>query len=452
MLISAAHKSSGKTTITLGLCAALRSRGVTVAPFKKGPDYIDPLWLGLAAGRPCYNLDFWTMESQEIRQIFTQQGAGADITLVEGNKGLHDGLALDGSNSNAALAKLLGIPVILVVDCQGITRGIAPLVLGYQSFDPTVQIAGVILNQVGGQRHEAKLRAALEHYTEVPVLGAVARDSRLAIVERHLGLVPSNEAQGAVERVATIGKIVGSQVDLTALLALATPKPPSSAVIEPFPSPRVRIGIPQDGAFAFYYPDDLLALRAAGAELIFFNALQTPYLPVVDGLFIGGGFPEVQMTALEANVSLRTDIRRAIDDGLPVYAECGGLMYLARRIRWGEQCNTMVGALPVDVLMTPRPIGRGYVQLQETIHHPWPVVGTQQIIPGHEFHYSHLENLGEGFAFAYQMVRGVGVAHQQDGIIYRNCLACYSHQRHTRGNPWATAFVDFIHRQRLIRG
>ena len=447
-MISAAHKSSGKTTITLGLCAALRSRGFFISPFKKGPDYIDPLWLTLASDRSCYNIDFWTMGADEIREQFFSRAIGSDLAILEGNKGLYDGVDLKGSDSNAALAKLLDIPVILVIDTQGITRGIAPLVLGYCAFDPEVRIAGVILNKVGGARHEKKLRAVLEHYTDVPVLGAVAKDERLAITERHLGLVPSNEAASAQERVETIGAIIGAQIDLDALLAIArstTHCLPSPILIENYLSKKlVRIGIPKDAAFAFYYPDDLEALQQAGAELVFFDAIQDVHLPVVNALFIGGGFPEIQMSALEANTSLRSEIRASIANGMPAYAECGGLMYLTRRIQWGDRSCEMVGVLPADVVMTEKPIGRGYLCLQETIHHPWPTHGAMFELPAHEFHYSHLDNLRSDLRFAYQVRRGVGIDSNHDGIVYKNLLACYSHQRNTRTHPWAARFVSFV--------
>ncbi|MDH4275006.1 MAG: AAA family ATPase, partial [Gammaproteobacteria bacterium] len=194
LFISAAHKSSGKTTVSMGLCAALRQRGLQVQPFKKGPDYIDPMWLGAAAGRDCHNLDFNNMGMKELRAHYSRYQQGADISIIEGNKGLYDGLDIEGRNSNAALARLLKVPVILVIDTNGMTRGIAPLILGYQAFDKRVRIAGVILNKVGGRRHEGKLRAVLEYYTDVPVVGAVYADPELVIDERHLGLIPSNEA------------------------------------------------------------------------------------------------------------------------------------------------------------------------------------------------------------------------------------------------------------------
>ena len=236
-LVSAAHKSSGKTTVSIGLCAALSAQGLVVQPFKKGPDYIDPMWLTQAAGRACFNLDPFLSSTQQIANCFDHYAALADVSLVEGNKGLYDGLALDGSNSNAALAQLLGLPVVLVLDARGMTRGIAPLILGYQTFDKRIHIAGVILNQLGGSRHEAKLRAVIEHYTDVTVLGAIAHDPQLALVERHLGLMPNQETDDAAQHVRTIGQCIAAQVDLQKIVQLGqtTPAGPAPSV-RPHPS------------------------------------------------------------------------------------------------------------------------------------------------------------------------------------------------------------------------
>src|SRR3990167_129857 len=272
LLISAAHKSSGKTTVSLGLCAALAARGLAVQPFKKGPDYIDPMWLGRASARACHNLDPYLMTPEQIGAVFARQAAGADISIVEGNKGLYDGLALDGSNSNAALAQLLDLPVLLVIDARGMTRGIAPLILGYQAFDRRIRIGGVILNRLGGSRHEAKLRAVIEHYTHVPVLGAVHHDARLQIVERHLGLMPSNEAAGASSMIAEIGAAIGAQVDLERIVRVAAGAPRLAAGkaagvnCRLMARQKVRIGLARDRAFGFYYADDLDAFEAAGAD------------------------------------------------------------------------------------------------------------------------------------------------------------------------------------------
>lgn len=455
-LVSAAHKSSGKTTVSIGLCAALTARGLTVQAFKKGPDYIDPMWLAQASGRPCFNLDPYLMTSEQIGASFARFAALADISLVEGNKGLYDGLALDGSNSNAALAQLLELPVVLVLDARGMTRGIAPLILGYQAFDARIRIAGVILNQLGGSRHEAKLRAVIEHYTDVAVLGAIANDPKLALVERHLGLMPNQECDDAMQHVQTIGQRIAEQVDLDKIIELAKSAPalPGSPVSAPVSavalttsaSPPLRLGIMRDKAFGFYYPDDLLALQAAGAELVSVDALHDNVLPAVDGLFIGGGFPEVFMPELQANAALRSSIRSAIEAGLPVYAECGGLMYLARSLRWKDQQVEMVGALPVDVLMHERPVGRGYVALQTTPDAPW-LTATEpagQTLRGHEFHYSSLENVDPGLKFAYKVLRGHGVDGQRDGVVHRNVLASYAHLRAGAGSDWAHQFVNFV--------
>src|SRR5512134_323735 len=275
LLVSAAHKSSGKTTVTIGLAAALRARGLTVQPFKKGPDYIDPLWLSAAAGRACRNLDLYLSPPDEVRSAFDAASADADIALVEGNKGLYDGLALDGSNSNAALARLLDLPVVLVLDARGMTRGIAPLILGYQAFDPAVRIAGVILNRLGGTRHESKLRAVIEHYTDVPVLGALQEDERLAIAERHLGLIPATESEQSRVRIEQLAQVVGDAVDVDRLLALAGSTTPRSlqrpaAVPVSTGAQALRVGIARDRAFGFYYPEDLEALQRAGAQPVFF--------------------------------------------------------------------------------------------------------------------------------------------------------------------------------------
>jgi cobyrinic acid a,c-diamide synthase len=449
MLISAAHKSSGKTTISIGLCAALKTLGHAVQPFKKGPDYIDPMWLSQASGRACRNLDLYLMEPEDIVATFVRNSA--EINLVEGNKGLYDGLALDGSNSNAALAKLLDLPVVLVLDARGMTRGIAPLILGYQAFDKDIKIAGVILNNLGGTRHEGKLRTVIEHYTDVPVIGAIQHDKRLEIVERHLGLMPNNESGEAAQKIAGIAAVINSQVDLDRLLKISARPPlsaPNQARVTPLPwREKIRIGIARDRAFGFYYADDLDALAAAGAELIPFDTLNDAHLPEVDALFIGGGFPEVCADALQANISLRNEIKQVIANGMPTYAECGGMMYLARSISWQGRSYAMVGAIPGDVLMHEKPVGRGYVHLEENAQHLWPHPQTAaRSIKAHEFHYSSLENLPANSKFAYCITRGHGIDGKHDGYMLHNLLASYTHL-HTIGSCyWATRFVAFVRR------
>lgn len=458
LLISAAHKSSGKTTVSIGLCAALRARGLAVQPFKKGPDYIDPMWLAQASGRPCYNLDFYIQSRDEIRQSFVRHATGADIALVEGNKGLYDGLDLDGSNSNAELSKVLKLPVVLVLDTRGVIRGVAPLLLGYQAFDRDVNIAGVILNNVGGARHESKLRAVVEHYTDIPVLGAVHHDASLQILERHLGLVPANEQSEAQAHIDEVGRNIAAHVDLDRLIEVARSAPMlEPPEITPFMASAdapMKIAIAQDEAFGFYYADDLEALRAAGAELVAFNTLRDAHLPDADALFLGGGFPESFSRELAANRSLREEIRNAIEAGLPTYAECGGLMYLSRSLTWKDATHDMVGVIPGDVVMHPKPVGRGYVRLQETPAFPWPTeadaaAGTPREVKAHEFHYSSLENLPEGLTYAYEVKRGHGIDGKHDGLVYKNLLASYTHLRGTAGNDWPARFVAWARRCKI---
>ncbi len=460
-LISAAHKSSGKTTLSIGLCAALAETGLVIQPFKKGPDYIDPMWLSKAAGRPCHNLDFYTMQQDEIISTVNHYSKNCDISVIEGNKGLYDGLDLDGSNSNAALASLLKAPVILVLDARGMTRGIAPLILGYQAFGKDINIAGVILNQLGGSRHEQKLHAVIEHYTDVKVIGSVYKNKALSIDERHLGLMPSNEDDSADVKIQQIRDIIKDQVNLNLLLEIANNAPllPPSEAIQPteiIAAPTLKIGVIQDAAFGFYYPGDLDAMRTSGAELIIIDAITDKTLPGIDGLFIGGGFPETRIEALQANSSLRHDIKHSLDNGLPCYAECGGLMYLSRQLRWNNQKGDMVGFIPADCVMHKRPQGRGYVKLQESKNHPWRISDTiqtsdkqafnspEQVIAAHEFHYSSLENLQLDVKFAYQVKRGAGINGKSDGIVIKNTLACYAHLRDTTANHWTARFIRFV--------
>lgn len=460
LFISAAHKSSGKTTLSIGLCRALVDLNYTVQPFKKGPDYIDPIWLSAASGNACHNLDFNTMLDKEIVHTLQHYGHTADISLIEANKGLYDGVALDGSDSNAAMAKLLDSPVVLVINAIGTTRGVAPLLLGYQRFDPTIHIAGVIYNLVGGKRHEQKLRQVTENYTDIPVLGAVHKNPVMEIEERHLGLMPSNEAQAAQQQIETIAELVKQQVDLQTLITIAHSASPLSidkhylksmnadvlttSHTSITASPKLRIGICQDPAFGFYYAGDLASLKQAGAELVSINTLVDTQLPQIDALFIGGGFPETQMHALSANHSMRASIKAAIEAGLPTYAECGGLMYLAENLQWNNASAPMVGVIPADVVMSKKPQGRGYIKLAETDAMPWPDKLTDQtVINAHEFHYSRLEGLQKKGKFAYRVLRGQGINGQYDGWLYKNLLASYAHMRDTEKYRWAKRFVAF---------
>ena len=444
-LIAAAHKSSGKTVISTGLTRAFRQRGMSVQTFKKGPDYIDPMWLGLASGRPCYNLDFNTMNEGEVRHLLSSRAVGADISVIESNKGLYDGVDLHGADSNAAMAKLIKAPVVLVVDTTGTTRGIAPLLMGYQVFDEGVNIAGVILNKTGGSRHEGKLRAAVEEYTDIPVLGAVARSADLEIGERHLGLTTPSETGMIEGLIDTLGRRLTDSVDLDALIAIASTAP-NLEFTQPTPvnefAKGLRIGVARDTAFGFYYPDDFEAFEAAGAELVFFDAINDAHLPDIDGLFIGGGFPETSMAKLEANANIRHEIKQAIEGGLPAYAECGGLMYLCETLEWQGQKHEMVGVIPGAAVMCERPQGRGHTRLSPSDDCLWQIEGGA--FKAHEFHYAKVDNLPADTKFGFDVKRGAGISGTHDGIVVNNLMAGFCHMRNTTANPWVERFLRHV--------
>lgn len=441
LLISAPHGRSGKTTLCLGLAAAFARRGLAVQPFKKGPDYIDPSWLGEAAGRPCRNLDLFLMEADTLLEGFGRACQLADLALIEGAHGLYDGLDSEGRNSTAQLARLLQAPVILVIDASRMTQSVAALVRGFRDFEPDINVAGVILNQVSNPRHRAKLADALSRHAGIPLLGALPREPSLTIPDRHLGLVPRDEEASLLPVVDQIRRAVEASVDLDGLLDLARRAPPlplSPDPPRPIPNPCVRLGVARDRVFTFYYPENLEALQRAGAELVPLNTLDDCSLPEVDGLYLGGGFPEMFLGALEANEGMRRSMKDAIADGLPVYAECAGLMYLARRITWDGRSASMVGALPCDIEMTGRLQGHGYVQGRVTGVNPYFPIGAE--LRGHEFHYSRVTNLGPA-EFAYRLERGQGIDGGRDGLVVGNILAAYTHLHASSAPGWAVRLI-----------
>lgn len=447
MLVSAPQGRSGKTIVSLALCAILRRRGLSVQPFKKGPDYIDPSWLTMAAGRSCRNLDLFFMQEETLLTTFRQACQGAHLAIIEGAMGLYDGLDSTGWGSTAHLARLLNVPVVLVVNTSRMTGSIAAMIMGYQHFQPDTNIAAVILNNVSGSRHERKLMAAVERYCRIPVVGSVPRHPDLHLTERHLGLIPSPETVESESNVERICRKLEPHLDIDNILTIAGSfEPPVSA-----PSTSVKnktslakIGVMLDRIFNFYYPENLEALRRAGAELIFIDSLQDR-LPEIDGLYIGGGFPEFFLKELEANSQMRWDIANAVEDGLPVYAECAGLMYLCHSISYQGRVHEMVGVIPSEVEISSRPQGHGYVVAEVTGENPLFPIG--MTVRGHEFHHSKLSK-SSGLSFAYRLRRGQGIDSEVDGIVYKNIFAAYTHL-HALGTPeWAEAFVSLTSRER----
>lgn len=444
-LVSGGHGSAGKTTFSIGMARVLRNIGHQVQTFKKGPDFIDPMWLTRASGRLCHNLDFLLMGETGILEGYARHRDGADVDLVEGNKGLFDGVDTEGSNSSSALARLLELPVVLVVDCARMTRGIAPLLQGYMGFERDLRFVGVILNNVSGTRHEEKLRSAVERYTEMPVLGALPRLAALSIRERHLGLTPDAEEDRAEELVeqCALAVIQGTDVDRL-LLGSTSVAPrvvlPHEPALKSLPAEPVRIACARDRAFSFYYPESLEALRSAGAEIEYFSPLEDR-LPECEGVFLGGGFPELYAAQLAANTEFRSDLREFAARGGVVYGECGGLMTLGETLTVDGVAYDMAGVLPCHTVMTERPQGRGYMKLAvQGGNEVWDIPPGSSFF-AHEFHHSKLKVGVDSVGFAYRVERGEGIGGGFDGMLHRGVLASYAHLHPAAAPWWAAAFV-----------
>ncbi|MBI5527447.1 MAG: cobyrinate a,c-diamide synthase [Deltaproteobacteria bacterium] len=444
VLIAGLAGDTGKSLVSLGLTVALRRTGLRVAPFKKGPDFIDAAWLGAAAAAPGRNLDTYLMPADAIIESLRRAALSSDVAVIEGNRGLFDGVDAVGSHSTAQLARLVGAPVVLVVDATKATRTVAAQVLGCRALDPDLEIAGVILNRVGTARQEALIREAVRKDAGVPVLGAIYRLEIEHLPSRHLGLVTPVEHPGTIEAIEALGEAISRRVDVHAVLSVARSAPPLPAADsrlttrDPRAS-RVRIGVLFDKAFSFYYPENLSALQDAGAELEFVSPLSDDRLPAIDALYAGGGFPEEHAAALSANRALRTELKRRVAEGLPVWAECGGLMYLSGAIRCRGGTFPMVGALPVTVEQKTRPQGHGYVEAR--VDGPNAFLPEGLPIRGHEFHYSRLGDAGAPLETVLALGRGVGVGGGRDGIKEAGIVAGYTHV-HALGTPeWAPALV-----------
>ena len=434
ILITGDRSGSGKTSITLAL-AALLSRNNRVQTFKVGMDYIDPSYLSAVSGRPCRNLDSFTLSDEQIREIFQYGCRGADIALVEGVRGLYEGAeALTDIGSTASIAKLLDLPVVLVVSAQSITRSAAALVKGFQAFDQDVHIVGIILNNVKGGSHRDKALRAIEHYCGIPVIGAIPRMEEMQLAMRHLGLIPYREGAGRGDfdtRIATITDMIGQYVDLERfqkLMKESVLSPPEKPLFDTMVERDVKIGVALDEAFNFYYADLFDILHTLGAEYVPFSPVHDR-LPDADGYIIGGGYPELFVKELEANNPMREAIREVSRNGLPIYTECGGLMYLTDRILlqkgWQgahsdqeyEMCKVFCGE-------TRMPAKRVVSYVEGTSRSDSPLGAAA--FRGHEFHYSEVL-LSPNTHFAYQLSRGIGIHENLDGAVIDNTLGSYTH-------------------------
>jgi cobyrinic acid a,c-diamide synthase len=453
LVVAGLSGGGGKTLVSVGLLAAWRRRGHAVAPFKKGPDYIDASWLSLAAGAPCRNLDLFLTSADTVRQSFAAAITGMDLAVIEGNRGLFDGADARGTYSTAELAKVLHAPVVLVVDCTKATRTVAAQVLGCQHLDLAVPIQGVILNRTAGRRHESVLRDAIAAVCQLPVVGALPRLAEHPFPERHLGLVPPQEHARLDEAVARAADIVDQHLDVEALRKLAQAAPPLDVSVAAPPSAVAevaRVGVFRDAAFQFYYPENLEALERAGARLVPISPLQERALPDVDALYIGGGFPETAAAALADNRSFRHALRDAVEAGLPVYAECGGAVFLGDRLVMDGGTYPMTGALPAVFSFGAKPQGHGYTVLETVQPNPFFPVG--EPLRGHEFHYTYMESLrATDVTFAFRVDRGHGFDGRHDGLCRRNVLASYTHLHASGVAGWAPAVVSAAARHAATR-
>ncbi len=445
LVIAGLRGGSGKTLVSLGLARVWKDKGIQVKPFKKGPDYIDAAWLSKAAGYIASNLDPFLMSEDTLKGLFWHQVSGFDIGLIEGNRGLFDGKDIDGSCSTAYLAKVLQSPVLLIVDCTKMTRTIVALIQGCKSFEQDLNLAGVVFNRTAGARHRNILHQCVEEYTDLPVLGALPKLENTPIPERHMGLI-SDQEYASTQPLEEISKMVAESLDTDKIFNIACSaskieKDFSLVWPESYSSqPGIKIGYVRDCCLWFYYPENLEALQRAGAELVEVSLLDKAIWPEIHGLYLGGGFPETQAKAISENIQIRRHVYRLACQGMPIYAECGGLMYLCTVLHFGDQSFPMAGVFPMQAEVNHKPQGHGYTLVKVIHANPFHPLNVE--FCGHEFHYSRCKSIGEHrFNHCLGMLRGTGLGFKNDGLIFKNSFACYTHIHALSVPSWAENFV-----------
>jgi cobyrinic acid a,c-diamide synthase len=418
---------------------------MTVSVFKKGPDYIDSAWLGAVGEAKCRNLDTYMVSSEKVRKRFSTTAARSDLALIEGNRGIFDGKDVEGSHTTAGLAALLQAPVVLTLDASKATRTLAALVNGCVSFEPDMTVAGIILNKVAGERHRNVVTESIEKYCGIPVMGALPKlgDDASIIPGRHLGLVTPREFKGASSLREKLVGMAESYIDVDGIVDIAARAEtmeiaPEDSMVET--SSGLKIGCFDDSVFSFYYPENLEALRREGLELISVSSLDDGTLPEVDALYIGGGFPETQAGKLSENQSMMLSVRNAAGSGMPIYAECGGLIYLCKTLKWKGNTYPMTGVFPVDLAVYEKPAGHGYTLAEVDSPNPFFDVGT--MLKGHEFHYSAPVGGLHDVKSCMKMLVGEGVGGGRDALIDGSTLACYTHLHADGATGWAQAVAD----------
>jgi cobyrinic acid a,c-diamide synthase len=447
IVISGLAGDSGKTMVSCGLLAYLKQKGMNTSSFKKGPDYIDSAWLSLASGKPARNLDTYLMGFPTVKNSFLKNAADNEISIIEGNRGLFDGADNHGTHSTAELAKLLQAPVIIVQNISKVTRTAAAAILGSIKLDPDLNIAGVILNNVAGERHGKIAKEAIEQITGIPVVGMIPKlPENYVLPSRHLGLITPEEFEQKSVILEDLRKVIEDNVDISKILDLAGSAPliddeVSQGYGDKFPvdKDKVNIGYFKDQAFSFYYPENLESLSAAGADLIPISAIHSNDLEDLDALYIGGGFPETNLTNLTLNHEMILSLKQMAEDGLPIYAECGGLMYLAEEIEWKGMNYELSGILPIKIRMHDKPQGHGYCEATVDNDNPFFEKGT--VIKGHEFHYSNIYEYNTNLKSSLSISRGVGCFNKRDGLTYKNVFACYIHTHALSTPEWVKGLM-----------
>jgi cobyrinic acid a,c-diamide synthase len=447
VVISGLSGDSGKTVASCGLLACFRDREMNVAGFKKGPDYIDAAWLGLSAGKAARNLDTYIMGYKKAKQSFLKNACSDGVNIIEGNRGLFDGVNNEGTHSTYELARTLRSPVIIVQDVSKVTRTAAAFILGCKNLDTELNIKAVILNQVAGKRHENLVRNAIEDLAGIPVIGAIPKlPDNLILPSRYFGLITPSEFKKKSALLHELESIIQNSVNISKVLEIAKAAP---QILVEIPEDKreikynkpanVKIGYFKDKAFSFYYPENLEMLMAEGAELIPISSTHNTYFDYLDALYIGGGFPEMNLTYISMNQKLITSIKKMAEDGLPIYAECGGLMYLAEKVLWMEKEYSLSGVLPIVIDMHDKPQGHGYCEMIVDNENPFYQIGT--VIKGHEFHYSKICNYDVNIKSCLSVNRGTGCFNERDGLVYKNVFASYLHVHALATPEWVTGMI-----------
>ncbi|NIP61336.1 MAG: hydrogenobyrinic acid a,c-diamide synthase (glutamine-hydrolyzing) [Nitrosopumilaceae archaeon] len=424
IIIAGSTSGVGKTSVTCGIIYGLQKKGYSIQPFKVGPDYIDPSYLSTISANNTRNLDSWIMGPAQVRKSFITNSE-SDISVIEGVMGYYDGYS--GSSDFASthhIATLLECPVLLLVDASKTSRSIAATIMGFKKFRKQSKISGVILNKIGSKRHEEMCKEAISAL-KIPIVGTIPRNNSFNFESRHLGLIPTVEEKKLKRKVIDVSKKISDYIDIEKIVDICHKSPRLPAIKQKKKKKQsVKIAVALDNSFNFYYTDNFDALRREGAELEFFSPIHDKKTPACDGLYIGGGFPEVQSVSLEKNTEMKKKIKKLAEGNLPIYAECGGLMYLSKRIQYNKKRYNMVGFFDAETVMTDRMV-LNYTQGK--FQSDCIISNKLKPFSGHEFHYSKLENLPKDAKFAYRLEKGFGILKNKDGLILNNTLASYGH-------------------------